>query len=74
MHLNRFVLLFEAFWIKSIDFTGYLIYSYSSISKETPKNSYDLQGVPKKMFIKEMGQDRIFLNTPSFSMDKMRRI
>ena len=34
----------------------------------------NLQGVPKKMFIKEMGQDRIFLNTPSFSMDKMRRI
>ena len=31
-------------------------------------------GCPKKMFIKEMGQDRIFLNTPSFSMDKMRRI
>ena len=35
---------------------------------------FQVQGVPKKMFIKEMGQDRIFLNTPSFSMDKMRRI
>ena len=33
-----------------------------------------IQGVPKKMFLSEMLQGRIFLNTPSFSMDKMRRI
>ena len=33
-----------------------------------------IQGVPKKMFLSEMLRGRIFLNTPSFSMDKMRRI
>ena len=33
-----------------------------------------LQGVPKKMSLSKMLRGRIFLNTPSFSMDKMRRI
>ena len=31
-------------------------------------------GSPKKMFNKEMGRVRIIFNTPSFSMDSMRRI
>ena len=34
----------------------------------------EIQGVPKKMSLSEMLRGRIFLNTPSFSMDKMRRI
>ena len=40
----------------------------------SPKELLYVQGVPKKMFLSEMLRGRIFLNTPSFSMDKMRRI
>ena len=31
-------------------------------------------GCPKKMSLSKMLRGRIFLNTPSFSIDKMRRI
>ena len=44
------------------------------VEKSTINTMAPLQGVPKKMFLSEMLQGRIFLNTPSFSMDKMRRI